>query len=576
MKYTSHQSRKLYLLCTLLVCTGWSLLFFGGHFSKHTVAASPPLQATPTCPATNCPQARAYGYQPERYSMRSAFNNAAKNTLGSSSPPYDQIKRGTSPVTTINVSNARPLPHSVLRGMAWQESHWLQFANSVGGSDNTSACTFLSGDCGYGLMQITSCMTDGCNWFTPSRVAGEWQYNLGTGTNFLIQKWNGTSIPFISDNDHTEIEQLYYAVTAYNGWSTLNDPNNNIFDPRRPPYGEGNYSTFTYPYQELIWGWMGHPENASVGLNWLWRPTQITTVPRGIFGLGADWKPPASTSKPIFHLLQNVRFNNGTGPSIVLQNTTNQILAIDVMFYNTDHSFNRRWLDITPNPPWFRQSYIRLDANTSRTLSLANAFTGENFNGYARISASEGIEVSLQPPNYLHKVFLPGMLKNNSDNCYQAIQNGGFEDFVEGQPEHWTIFSTDGYSLADSTWFNSGHNGAYLGGYDLADDILKQTISIPSNATLATLSYQQYMRTEETTSGQFDFLYTKLYNTNGSFIATLDTQSDEGSENVWQSSSFDLLSYKGQALQVWFKADLDITQATSFFVDNVSLWICQP
>jgi hypothetical protein len=74
--------------------------------------------------------------------------------------------------------------------MAWQESHWLQFANSENDPDNTYACTLVSEDCGYGLMQITSCMSDGCGWFAPIRVAGELTYNLGTGTNFLIKKWN--------------------------------------------------------------------------------------------------------------------------------------------------------------------------------------------------------------------------------------------------------------------------------------------------------------------------------------------------------------------------------------------------
>jgi len=39
--------------------------------------------------------------------------------------------------------------------------------------DDRYACTLVSRDCGYGLMQITSCMKDGCGWFYPIRVSGE-------------------------------------------------------------------------------------------------------------------------------------------------------------------------------------------------------------------------------------------------------------------------------------------------------------------------------------------------------------------------------------------------------------------
>jgi hypothetical protein len=318
--------------------------------------------------------------------MRSTFNDAAGNALGSNAPTYDRIKRGPTP-TLEYVSSSRPIPHVILRGMAWQESHWLQFGNSVNDSDNTHACTLVSGDCGYGLMQMTSCMNDGCGWFAPGRVAGELVYNLGTGTNWLIKKWNAMSA-IIGEKDHTFPEEWYYAVTAYNEWTSSNDPNRSNFYPNRPPYGEGNYSDFAYPYQEIVWGWMAHPEHALAGSHWLWRSTRIAAVPRGIFGLGVDW----------------------------------------------------------------------------------------------------------QPPSYPHKVFLPLALKNYVSNGYQAVQNGGFEEFADGKPRYWTVSSADAYPLADGTWFANGHYGAYLGGYDYAADVLRQDIHIPSNAVSANLTYAWYIR----------------------------------------------------------------------------------
>jgi len=591
MNRLSPHSWNVRIWSFLLACLALLALLLLHSIDFQTADASPAAQATPTCPPTGCAQARVYGYQPRRYDMRSTFNDAASNTLGNNGPSYDRINRGLPPnMTQETVSASRPIPHIVLRGMAWQESHWLQFANAVSDPDDTYACTLVSGDCGYGLMQITSCMSDGCGWFTPNRVAGELAYNLGTGTNYLIQKWN--QMPFIGGNDHPVAEQWYYAVTAYNGWSWCNDPNRNTyasgcpypnpFYPDRPPYGEGNYSAFGYPYQETIWGWATHPENTQAGLHWLWRPVGIAAVPRGIFGLGSGWQPPSQTPKPVYHLLPGVRVANSGGPTIVLRNMTGQTLAADIALYNADHTFNRWWLGAPRNDAHsYPYRYIRLSPHETRSFPVTDVFySWEAFTGYARVSASEGIEVTLQPPSYPNKVFLPLALKNYGGNCYNEVWNGGFEEFVDGRPRYWTVSSADAYPLADGTWFASGHYGAYLGGYDRwesDDDKLSQSISIPSDALSANLTYRWYMRTEEThPSNQYDFLRVRLRDPSDNLVATLDTVSNQSPRDTWQTAMFDLLPYGGQSLKLSLEADNDVSNPTSFFVDDVSLWICRP
>jgi hypothetical protein len=493
------------------------------------------------------------------------------------------------------VSSLRPIPHIILRGMAWQESHWLQFAEGMNDPDDRNVCTLIgyyvpTQSCGYGLMQITSCMSDGCGWFAPIRVAGELSYNLGTGTNFFIKKWN--EMPFIGDNDHTVPEQWYYAVTAYNGWSLCNDPNRSTYEPScppglrepfypdRPPYGEGDYSDFGYPYQEKIWGWMAHSEIAQAGWHWLWRPARIAPIPRGIFGLrsSGDWRPPSYTPKPVFHLLPNIHVANGVGPTIVLRNTTGQTLAADVALYNADHTFNRWWLGRPPNPDHvYPYRYIRLAPYETRTFPLSAVFQSlETFTGYARVIASEGVEVTLQPPPYPHKVFLPLALRNYGGNCYNEVWNGGFEEFINGKPRYWLVSSSDGYPLADGTWFASGHYGAYLGGYDYANDVLQQSIYIPSSASLAVLTYQWYMQTKETSASRYDFMRVRLRDAWGNLVTTLEEVSNQSIRESWQTVTFDLLSYAGQLLILSFEAETDSSYPTSFFVDNISLWICTP
>ena len=422
------------------------LVLIGADFhvgSKDPVYARSPL----TCPSTSCPIARVEGFQPVRYDLRSTFNDAASNNLGNNGPTYKSITRGIPPsMTQESISTNRPIPHIVLRGVAWQESHWLQFANSVSDPDNLTACTLVSGDCGYGVTQVTSCMdTNGCGWFTPSRVSGELAYNIGTGANFLIEKWN--AVNFIGENDHTLAEEWYYAVTAYNGWDSSNDPNQ--FDPARPPYGEANYTNYAYPYQEKIWGIMAHPEIANLGTHQLWRNSRVTAVPRGIFGLGSGWQPPYATTKPISHLLSGIQITDGLGPSLTLQNSTANPLALDIMLYNDDGTFNRRWLG-SPDPPYPPSfSPIRLSPNQTLTLSLASAFRpSQSFGGYARIDASEGISIALSYPN---KTYLPLTIKNDMGSCHNEVLNGSFESTINGSPAvcQWLCtFSRVSVSLA--------------------------------------------------------------------------------------------------------------------------------
>jgi hypothetical protein len=301
-------------------------------------------------------------------------------------------------------------------------------------------------------------------------------------------------------------------------------------------------------------------------------------IPRGIFGLGGIWQPPNHTPKPISHLLHNVHISGGMGSSLILENTTGQTLAVDVLFYNQDGSFNRRWLDTSSVGPWYLSPYIRINANSQRTLDVVNAFPGENFSGYIRIFASEGIDIRLRSPDYPNKVFLPLVTKDYGSNCYQAIANGGFEEFTNGKPNSWTISSAESYPLADSTWFANGHYGAYLGGYDAANDTLRQYIYIPSNATSARLTYNWYIRSQEMSGGSaWDYLYVRLRDMSGNLVATLSTHNDNSTLDEWFATSYDLSSYANQSLLLSFESSNDsVSNPTSFFVDDVSLYICTP
>ncbi len=548
-------------------------------------ARSDPSLHRQSCPPTGCPVERFYGYQPPRYAeLRHIFYVAASNSLGESGPPYTLINHDLPPeMVQESLSPQRPIPHLLLRAIAWQESHWLHFAGSVGDPDDRYACTLLSGDCGYGLMQVTSCMDDGCGWFAPTRVSSDYAYNLSVGTNVLVGKWN--AVPFLGENDHTVAEEWYYAVTAYNGWSRCNDPNREVylascppgirepFDPARPPYGEGAYTRYTYPYQEIVWGLMAHPEQAPAGVHPLWRPTRVPHVPRGIFGLGGDddWRPPYRTPRPVTHILPDLHLA-GAGAAIRFHNPTSETLSADVAFYNENHTFKRRWL---PDPHPFR-----LAPGASYTLHLSELFSSTlSLAGYVRVDAGSGMEVEVLPERryFEYRTFLPLTAHNYGALCYQAVENGGFEHVQDGSPRFWSAASSGEYALSGSTWFRSGNRAAYLGGYDDAEDSLGYTLQLPSGAASAVLNYAWYVRGEELTLLQYDVLRVRLRDPHsGELVATLDEIDNRSPCEAWHHARVNLLPYAGRDLRLTFEAEIDGSNPTAFFVDDVSVTVCIP
>lgn len=147
----------------------------------------------------------------------------------------------------------------------------------------------------------------------------------------------------------------------------------------------------------------------------------------------------------------------------------------------------------------------------------------------------------------------------------ELISNGGFESGTSP----WTQSSSGGYQLIDTTRPHTGSYSAYLCGYNNCTDTIYQTVSIPATATKATLTFWAYVSTTETTH-PWDYLYVQLRNTSGTALTTLTTLND-GTASGWVQYTYDVTSYKGQSVQVYFKGTNDVSNPTSFFVDDVSL-----
>ena len=97
-------------------------------------------------------------------------------------------------------------------------------------------------------------------------------------------------------------------------------------------------------------------------------------------------------------------------------------------------------------------------------------------------------------------------------------------------------------------------------------------MTIPSTATTATLSFWLHIDTAETTTTtQFDKLTVQIRNTSGTVLSTLATYSNLNKNTGYAQKSFDVSSFRGQTIRVYFTASEDSSLQTSFVVDDTAL-----
>jgi putative cell wall-binding protein len=114
------------------------------------------------------------------------------------------------------VAMEEKVPAEILKAIAFKESGWRQW-NSSG-----NVVTGGSGSRPYlGIMQIG--VYDPSDSETISHLKTDIAYNIAYGAEVLKSKWNMT--PTIGDGDPGKLENWYFAIWAYNSWSTVNNPN---------------------------------------------------------------------------------------------------------------------------------------------------------------------------------------------------------------------------------------------------------------------------------------------------------------------------------------------------------------
>jgi hypothetical protein len=157
---------------------------------------------------------------------------------------------------------------------------------------------------------------------------------------------------------------------------------------------------------------------------------------------------------------------------------------------------------------------------------------------------------------------------NNATTGTERVVNGGFESGSSSWKASSGVITNDASFAA-----YAGSWKAWLNGYGATHtDYVYQTISIPSTATQATLSFYLDVATDETTTTQaYDTLKVQVRNTSNSVLTTLATYSNLNAAGGYSQKSLNLLAYKGKTIRVYFLGVEGSQVATSFVVDNVSV-----
>jgi len=113
---------------------------------------------------------------------------------------------------------------------------------------------------------------------------------------------------------------------------------------------------------------------------------------------------------------------------------------------------------------------------------------------------------------------------------------------------------------------------AWLDGYGTTHtDSLFQTVTIPASANTVTLSFWLKINSSETTTTtQFDRLQVQIRNSSNTVLSTLATFSNLDETTGYVLKSFDISSFRGQTVRIYFLGTEDSSLQTSFVIDDTS------
>jgi hypothetical protein len=215
----------------------------------------------------------------------------------------------------------------------------------------------------------------------------------------------------------------------------------------------------------------------------------------------------------------------------------------------------------------FSPTSIAAPGSGSSTLTFTASSTPAAGTSTITINASGG--------TVSHSTTISLTVSTSGGTTTQIIGNPGFEN-GSANTAPWTL-TTGVINNSTSEPPHAGSWDAWMDGYGTTHtDTALQQVTIPAAATAATLTFFLHIDTAETsTTTAFDTLTVQVRNSSGTVLSTLATFSNLNHATGYSQKSFNLLSFKGQTIQIFFKGVEDSTLQTSFVVDDVNLNVTQ-
>lgn len=211
------------------------------------------------------------------------------------------------------------------------------------------------------------------------------------------------------------------------------------------------------------------------------------------------------------------------------------------------------------NYTWYKNGAI-ISGATAATYTTLAANNADNGATYAVVVSNRKGSVTSHNAT-LTVLPLPGTEK---------LANGGFERGSVSWLASPGVIGT----FIQHPAYEGRKNAVLCGNGRVTNEYLYQTVTIPSTATQATLSFYLHIDTEETTNAsENDKLLVHVRNSSGTVLETLGSYSNLTTNDDYRLNTFDLSPFIGQTIQIYFNASEDSALQTAFVLDRVSLMI---
>ena len=158
-------------------------------------------------------------------------------------------------------------------------------------------------------------------------------------------------------------------------------------------------------------------------------------------------------------------------------------------------------------------------------------------------------------------------------SCEEKVCNGGFEECA-----CWIAPETPRQAAYSSVMWRTGSWSMRLGITSKPDayswSSIRQQVTIPGNATSATLSFWYYPICQD--SVEYDWQEVIIYDAAVTTKLAYAMPKVCSNSQTWTHHTFDLMPYKGQTITLYFNVKNDgvANLKTAMYLDDVSVEVC--